>query len=252
MLHHQWHQQCAQLFDTASPFVPQEKTFNLFLPRSHCPHCKQTVWVRDNIPILSFCWLSGRCRHCQQRIAWQYPLVEALCAVMTGVVVWQGGLTVATAAMVLFTWVLLVLAVIDIHEQILPDTLTLPLLWVGLLLSIDHVFVGPAQAILGAVVGYLSLWIVNQSYKLLTGKEGMGYGDFKLFAAFGAWMGVKALLLIILLSSFLGALVGIGLILLKRHQRKSPLAFGPFLVVAGWVCLLWGGPIIQWYFNFGG
>ena len=207
---------------------------------SHCPHCQHPLGVRDNIPLLSWLMLRGRCRYCQAPISIQYPLVELAAALVGGITVIHTGANLHALAAMGLGWALLTLAVIDIRTQLLPDAITLPLLWAGLLLSLWPFGPAPADAVIGAAIGYLSLWSVYWLFRLLTGKEGMGHGDFKLLAALGAWMGAGALLPIILLSSLVGAVVGIGLILSRRQQQGVPMAFGPFLAAAGWLWLITG------------
>jgi leader peptidase (prepilin peptidase)/N-methyltransferase len=219
---------------------------------SHCPHCKHPLAMHDNIPLLGWLLLRGKCRYCKTPISIQYPLVELLGGVLSAVVVWHFGPTLPALAGLLLTWALLALAGIDFRTQLLPDQITLPLLWLGLLLSLWPVFVSPAQALLGAAIGYLSLWSVYWLFKLLTGKEGMGYGDFKLLAALGAWMGPVSLLPIVLLSSLVGAVLGGGLILLRGRDRELPMPFGPFIAVAGWIWFITGGPLLHAYMQLTG
>jgi leader peptidase (prepilin peptidase)/N-methyltransferase len=219
---------------------------------SHCPHCKHRLAASDNIPLVSWLLLRGRCRYCKTAISIQYPLVELLSGVLSAVIVWKFGPTWPALAALVFTWALIALAGIDLRTQLLPDQLTFPLLWLGLLLSLMPMFVAAPSAIAGAAAGYLSLWSVYWLFKLLTGKEGMGYGDFKLLAALGAWMGPVSLLPIILLSSLIGALIGGTLIALRRHQRERPMPFGPFIAAAGWVWLVAGDGLLQGYMQFTG
>jgi leader peptidase (prepilin peptidase)/N-methyltransferase len=207
---------------------------------SHCPQCKHPLSARDNIPLFGWLLLGGRCRYCKTPISIQYPLVELLSGVLSAVIVWKFGPTWPALAGLVFTWMLIALAGIDFRTQYLPDQLNYPLLWLGLVLSLLPTFVLPPSAILGAAIGYLSLWSVYWGFKLLTGKEGMGYGDFKLLAALGAWMGPTALLPVILLSSLIGALVGGALIALRKHGRDIPMPFGPFIAAAGWVWFVAG------------
>jgi leader peptidase (prepilin peptidase) / N-methyltransferase len=207
---------------------------------SHCPHCKHPLRAYDNIPVFSWLWLRGRCRYCLAPISIQYPLVELLTAILSATVMWKFGPGWTAVAGMFFTWALISLAGIDLRTQLLPDQITLPLLWCGLLLSIAHIFTAPTSSILGAAIGYLSLWSVYWIFKFLTGKEGMGFGDFKLLGALGAWMGPASLLPIILLSSLSGALLGGSLILLRRHQREIPMAFGPYIAIAGWTWFIAG------------
>ena len=219
---------------------------------SHCPHCKHPLSAADNIPLFGWLLLRGRCRYCKARISIQYPLVELLSGVLSAVVVWKFGPTWPALAGLVFTWTLIALAGIDFRTQLLPDQLTLPLLWLGLLLALLPMFVAAPAAIVGAAIGYLSLWSVYWLFKLLTGKEGMGHGDFKLLAALGAWMGPTALLPIVLLSSLIGAIVGGSLIALKRHESGVPMPFGPFIAMAGWVWFVAGDSLLHAYLQFTG
>jgi len=219
---------------------------------SHCPHCKHPLAAHDNIPLFSWLLLRGRCRYCQAPISIQYPLIELLTGILSTVVIWKLGPTWAGLAGLCFTWALVALSGIDFRTQLLPDQITLPLLWVGLLLSLIHLFVAPGASILGAAIGYLSLWSVYWLFKLLTGKEGMGFGDFKLLAALGAWMGPMSLLPVVLLSSFIGALVGGVLIALRKHGREVPMPFGPFIAMAGWVWFIAGEQLWHAYMSFTG
>jgi leader peptidase (prepilin peptidase)/N-methyltransferase len=220
--------------------------------RSHCPRCKHPLSAADNIPLLGWLLLRGRCRYCKARISIQYPLVELLGGVLSAIVVWKLGPTWQALAGLALTWVLIALSGIDFRTQLLPDQLTLPLLWLGLLLALKPMFAAAPAAIVGAAIGYLSLWSVYWLFKLLTGKEGMGHGDFKLLAALGAWMGPVALLPIILLSSLIGALVGCGLIALRRHERGVPMPFGPFIAMAGWVWFVAGDALLHGYLQLTG
>ncbi|MDW2980582.1 MAG: A24 family peptidase [Rhodanobacter sp.] len=219
---------------------------------SHCPHCRHPLSARDNIPLFGWLLLRGRCRYCQAKISLQYPLVELLCGVLSALVVWKFGPSWAALAGLALTWTLIALSGIDLRTQLLPDQLTLPLLWLGLLLSLLPMFVTAPASILAAAIGYLSLWSVYWAFKLLTGKEGMGHGDFKLLAALGAWMGPVALLPIILLSSLIGALVGGALIALRKHEREIPMPFGPFIAAAGWVWFMAGTDLLQGYMQLTG
>jgi len=219
---------------------------------SHCPHCKHPLSALDNIPLIGWLLLRGRCRYCQSKISIQYPLVELLSGVLSAVIVWKFGPSWAALAGLALTWTLIALSGIDFRTQLLPDQLTLPLLWLGLLLSLLPMFVTAPASILAAAIGYLSLWSVYWVFKLLTGKEGMGHGDFKLLAALGAWMGPVALLPIILLSSLIGALVGGTLIALRKHEREIPMPFGPFIAAAGWVWFVAGADLLQGYMQLTG
>ena len=242
----------AQIKDPAAPF-------NLLVPRSRCPKCGTLITAAQNVPVISYLLLRGRCSQCQARISARYPIVELVTAAASAVVAWKFGFSGQAVAALVFTWMLVSLSLIDFDHQLLPDTMTLPLLWMGLLLSLtasgtghspEHsIPVDPRSSILGAAFGYLSLWSVYQLFKLLTGKEGMGYGDFKLLAALGAWMGWQMLLPIILLSAFTGAVVGIALIVIRGRDRNIPIPFGPYLAAAGWIALLWGPELVDAYLH---
>ncbi len=217
-----------------------ETPLSLWRPASTCPSCAAVIKPWHNIPLLSWLRLRGRCANCAAPISIQYPLVELAAGLLSLTCAWRFGWSPQLAAALVFTWTLLALMVIDLHTQLLPDDLTLPLLWGGLLLSLGSVFVPAPASILGAAAGYLSLWSVFQLFRLATGKEGMGHGDFKLLAALGAWLGWQALPTVILLSSVVGAAVGIGLIVLRKHDRQVPIPFGPYLAAAGWLILIGG------------
>jgi leader peptidase (prepilin peptidase)/N-methyltransferase len=204
----------------------------------------------ENIPLFSYARQRGRCAHCQGAISLQYPLVEAASGLLAGVVAWQFGFGWPAAAALIFTWTLLAASVIDFRHQLLPDDLTLPLLWLGLGVALFGLFADLPSAVIGAMAGYLALWLVYQGFRLLTGKEGMGFGDFKLLAALGAWTGWQYLITIVILSSLVGALVGLALIVLRQRDRSIPMPFGPFLATAGWIALLWGEPIQQTYLRW--
>ncbi|HKU78879.1 MAG TPA: prepilin peptidase [Rhodanobacteraceae bacterium] len=219
---------------------------------SHCPHCKHPLAAWDNIPLLSWLVLRGRCRYCKTAISMQYPLVELLCGVTSAVVVWHFGLTWQAAAALLFTWFLIAAGGIDFRTQLLPDALTLPLLWLGLLVSLVPVFVDTREAVIGAATGYVALWSVYWLFKLATGKEGMGFGDFKLFAAAGAWMGYAALLPVIIIAALSGAVIGAILLRTRGQDRSVPFAFGPFLAIAMWIWLVAGDPILATYMRLVG
>jgi leader peptidase (prepilin peptidase)/N-methyltransferase len=244
-LEHDWLQQARDLLGTEAALAPAPP--DLVLARSHCPQCKHPLGALDNIPLASFLALRGRCRYCKAPISWQYPLVELVTAIASVLVAWKFGFGWPLAAALLFTWTLIAAAGIDARTQLLPDQLTLPLLWLGLLISIVPLFVGTSPAIIGAAIGYVSLWLVFWLFKLITGKEGMGYGDFKLLAAMGAWMGAASLLPIVLLSSLVGAIVGGTMLAVRGQDRATPIPFGPFIAVAGWVWFVFGGTLGQAY-----
>jgi len=243
MMEAEWQAQCAELAGREPGPAPR---FNLMVPGSHCPACKTPLRVRDNVPLISYIASGGRCAHCGAAISVRYPVVEAITAVLSAWVAWRFGLGLAGLAALAFTFVLIALTFIDADTTLLPDSLTLPLLWVGLLLNIGGTFVPLSEAVIGAASGYLVLWTIYWVFKLVTGKEGMGYGDFKLLAALGAWMGWKALLPILLASSVVGAIVGIVLIVLARRGREVPIPFGPYLATAGFLVLLLGQRASEW------
>jgi len=224
---------------------PHTERYNLITPRSACTSCAHKLSLADNIPILSFVWLKARCRYCKARVSWRYPSVELLTAVLSALVIWHFGSGIAGLSALIFLWLLIVMSFIDLDTQLLPDELTLPLMWLGLLINLDGTFVPLRDAVIGAAAGYLFLWLVYWMFLAATGKEGIGYGDFKLLAALGAWMGWTMLPLIVLLSSVVGATVGLLMIALKRHHRDSPIPFGPFLATAGLLAILIGQPIIN-------
>jgi len=256
MLDRQWRAECADVAaDSGAPVAAQDQApFNLVVPPSTCPSCSSPIRAIHNIPVISYLALGGRCAACKAAISIRYPIVESVTGIATALVAWQIGFGWPAACAMVISWFLIALTVIDLDHQLLPDSLTLPLLWLGLLASLTNwVALGralpasPTSAILGAVIGYLSLWSIYQLFRLLTGKEGMGYGDFKLLAALGAWLGWQMLLPIVLLSACVGAIVGIVLIVCQRHQRGNPMPFGPFLATAGWVAMLWGPDMVARY-----
>ena len=249
MLERQWRAQCREL--AGDPPEPAE-AFNLLSPPSHCPGCGNRIGPLQNIPVISYLIQRGRCRHCKTRISIQYPLVELLTGILSAAVVLRLGVTPLAAAGLLLTWSLVALAVIDLHHQLLPDAITLPSLWIGIGLALVAVNTDLRSSVIGAMAGYLSLWSVYQGFRLLTGREGMGYGDFKLLAMLGAWLGWQYLPAIIIVSSLVGAVVGVGLIAIRGRDRAAPLPFGPFLAAAGWITLLWGEQINQSYLAFSG
>jgi len=240
MMQAEWQAQCADLEGREMAAAPR---FNLLVPGSHCPACKTPLRVRDNLPLISYFASRGRCAHCGSAISARYPIVEALTAALSVWVAWRFGFGLAGLAALVFTFVLIALTFIDADTTLLPDSLTLPLLWAGLLLNINETFVPLQHAVIGAVAGYLTLWSIYWMFKLATGKEGMGYGDFKLLAALGAWFGWKMLLPILLASSVVGAVVGIVLLVLARRGRDIPIPFGPYLAAAGFFALIHGEDI---------
>ena len=244
MMEADWRAQCSELDGTK---VTAAGRYNLLMPGSHCPQCKTPLRAVDNIPIVSWLALRGKCAHCSTRISARYPIVEALTALLSAMIAWKFGLTWQTALVLIFAWTLIALTFIDADTTLLPDDLTLPLLWLGLLANVFATFVPLTDAVIGAAAGYLILWSIYWLFKLTTGKEGMGYGDFKLLAALGAWMGWKSLLPIVLLSSLVGAIIGIALIVLARRGREIPIPFGPYLAAAGMIVMLSGDRLTRWF-----
>jgi len=244
MLEQEWHAQAAELRGEAPP---AGETITLSKPRSRCPHCGAPIAAWQNVPLLSYALLGGRCAHCKARIPMRYPIVELLGGLTAAYAAWHFGFGWPTAGAMVFCWALLALTFIDLDTQLLPDNITLPLLWLGLLFNLNGHFVSLPEAVIGAVSGYLVLWSVYWLFKLTTGKEGMGYGDFKLLAAIGAWLGWTQLPFVILASSAIGAIVGILLIVFARHGRNVPIPFGPYLAGAGLVALFWGKSLTQAY-----
>jgi leader peptidase (prepilin peptidase)/N-methyltransferase len=246
MMERDWRKQCAELTgkpDKQSGSAP----FNLTVPRSACPHCGHQISALENIPLLSYLVLRGKCRKCGAAISMRYPLVEAITCLLSAYAAWHFGFGLTAFAALLFIWALIALTFIDFDTQLLPDDITMPLLWTGLIFNLFGTFTTLSNAVIGAIVGYLVLWSVYWLFKLFTGKEGMGFGDFKLLAAIGAWLGWTLLPLVIMLSSVVGAVVGIALIIVARHGRNIPIPFGPYLAGGGLIALFWGPQITQRY-----
>ena len=246
-----WREGCAELDDaTADASAKQEAVFNLVVPRSRCPECGHGITALENIPLLSYAFLRGRCSDCGNRISLRYPLVELLSGVLAALVTWRYGFSVQCAGALLLTWALVALTFIDLDTQLLPDSITLPFLWLGIGFNLFSVYTTLAASVIGAMAGYLSLWTVYHTFRIATGKEGMGFGDFKLLAAIGAWLGWQMLPAVVLLSSLVGAVVGITIIVLRGHDRNVPIPFGPYLAAAGWLALMWGPQLnalyLQW------
>ena len=249
MMEREWRTQCTELLGQADPDAGKP-ALSLWGPRSQCPHCGHLITAVENIPLFSYVRQRGRCAHCGAAIGIQYPLVEASSGILAGIVVWTFGFGWPAAAALVFTWILLAAGAIDFHHQLLPDDLILPLLWLGLGAALFGLFADLPSAVIGAMAGYLSLWSVYQVFRLLTGKEGMGHGDFKLLAALGAWTGWQYLVTIVILSSLVGAVFGLALILFRGRDQRAPMPFGPFLAAAGWIALLWGEAINRAYLNW--
>ena len=241
-----WKEECQHFLN---PETPEEKTdtYNLIVPRSACPHCGHKITALQNIPIISFIFLKGKCSNCKKSISWRYPIIELITACLGLLVAHQFGVSLQTLAALILVWSLIALTFIDYDKQLLPDNITLSLLWIGLFFSLFNTFTDLQSAVIGALSGYCFLWLVFQGFKLFTGKEGMGYGDFKLFAALGAWLGWQQLPFIILAASLVGAVVGIALIILSGRDKRVPIPFGPFLCIAGLISLLWGTQLTERY-----
>ncbi len=244
MLERGWRAQCAELRDEP---VPEEPAYNLVVPRSACPSCGHRITALENVPVVSWLALRGRCSACKTRIPVRYPVIEILGGLLAAYAIYHFGPTAKGVAACVLLWTLLALTAIDADTQLLPDDLTLPLLWAGLIANLWATFAPIGSAVIGAVAGYLSLWAVYWVFKLVRGREGMGYGDFKLLAALGAWLGWQMLPLIVLLSSIVGALVGTALIVFKGRDHSIPIPFGPYLAVAGMIALFWGPMLVRWY-----
>ena len=265
MLEREWRSQAAELLPLESAAAPAEiaatsnERFNLSTPRSACPTCKAPIKAWQNIPVLSWLMLRGRCASCKARISWRYPMVELTTGLLSAWVAWHFGFGAPAACALLITWALVALTGIDIDHQLLPDSITLPLMWAGLLAAVmvgaidgSPIPVSPRDALIGSIAGYLCLWLVFHAFRLLTGKEGMGYGDFKLFAALGAWLGWKLLPLVILLSAATGAVLGILMIVLRGRDRSAPMPFGPYLAAAGWLAMMYGDSLVSGYLRVSG
>jgi leader peptidase (prepilin peptidase)/N-methyltransferase len=253
MLERNWRRECRAFLDLEPEPEPEPaQPYNLLVPGSRCPRCDRAIRAWENIPIVSYLLLKGRCKGCRTPIPYRYPAVEALTALISIAVAWHFGATWQTASALTLSWSLICLSFIDFDRQLLPDAITLPVLWIGLFLSLFDIFTDSASSILGAIFGYLSLWLVYHVFRLATGKEGMGYGDFKLLAMLGAWLGWSLLPAVVLLSSLIGAVVGTIMVAAFRRDRNIPIPFGPYLAIAGWIALMWGHDINAAYLNFAG
>ena len=249
MMHNTWTVECREFLVDELKDNPSKKFSPLTLstPDSTCPKCEHKIRFYENIPVISWLFLRGKCSQCKNSISIRYPLVEATTALLSLVIAMQFGVSIETLLLLILTWGLICLTLIDFDHMLLPDQIVMPLLWLGLLVNVNDTFVPLNDAVIGAAVGYMSLFSVFWLFKLITGKEGMGFGDFKLFALFGAWIGWQLLPILILMASVVGAVVGISLMLFKNHQREQAIPFGPYLAVAGWITLLWGEGIWSWY-----
>ena len=240
-----WEKDCLEYMQQV--ITSKRQLISLLSPRSHCPHCKKTILWRHNIPILSYILLDGKCHHCKANIHWRYPIVEAISFFATLVGIMQFGVSWETVELSILTWALIALAFIDWEYQLLPDGITLPLIWLGLLVNTQSLFTTPENAIIGAISGYLFLWLIAYLFKIVRKVDGIGHGDFKLFAAFGAWLGWSLLPVILLVSSFVGSIVGLILIIRKKHNYTNPMPFGPYLIGAGWLAFFFGKIILSYY-----
>ncbi|WP_339511501.1 prepilin peptidase [Pseudomonas sp. RL_15y_Pfl2_60] len=250
MMQRDWQAQAREALGL--PAEAPKQSFNLILPNSTCPSCKHEIRPWENIPVVSYLALRGKCSSCKTPISKRYPLVELACGALSFFIAWHFGFTWQTGLMLLLTWGLLAMSLIDADHQLLPDVLVLPLLWLGLIANYFGLFTSLGDALWGAVAGYLSLWTVFWLFKLITGKEGMGYGDFKLLAMLGAWGGWQILPLTILLSSLVGAVLGVIMLRLRNAETSTPIPFGPYLAIAGWIALIWGDQITSSYLQFAG
>ncbi len=256
MMEREWREQAAELVSNPPEKELPEHRFDLVVPRSRCPSCGTTIKAWQNIPVVSYLLLGGKCSKCRESISARYPLVELMAAVLAALCAWRFGVGWEAVMAIVMTLTLVPIAMIDADTQLIPDSIVLPLMWVGLAMSLYHpmagaetLFILPRDAIVGAMAGYLSLWTIYQLFKLVTGKEGMGYGDFKLLAALGAWLGWQQLPMIILMSAVVGAIVGIALMAFHKHERSVPIPFGPYLAAAGWITMLWGETIRNTYLD---
>ncbi|WNC68052.1 A24 family peptidase [Thalassotalea nanhaiensis] len=250
MLENEWRCECREfLEEELKPAKELAKVEELTLskPASTCPKCGHKIKVLENIPVISWLFLKGKCSSCANPISARYPIIETITGLTSLVIAMYFGVSWQVLFMLVLTWSLIALTMIDIDKMILPDQITLPLVWLGLILGLNDVFVSIDQAVIGAIVGYMSLWSIFWLFKLITGKEGMGYGDFKLFAVFGAWFGWQLLPLLILMASLVGAIIGISMMVYKNHEGSKPIPFGPYLAIAGWITALWGEGIWAWY-----
>ncbi|WP_203790874.1 prepilin peptidase [Aquipseudomonas alcaligenes] len=250
MMQRDWRQQAREILEL--PEEPKQGTFNLILPNSCCPNCGHQIRPWENIPVVSYLFLRGKCSNCKTPISKRYPLIELACGLLSGYVAFHYGFGWQAAGVLVLTWGLLAMSMIDCDHQLLPDALVLPLLWLGLIGNQFGLLSSLEDALWGAIAGYLSLWSVYWLFKLLTGKEGMGYGDFKLLAMLGAWGGWQVLPLTILLSSLVGAVLGVIMLRLRNQETSTPIPFGPYLAIAGWIALLWGDQITATYLQFAG
>ena len=256
MMEREWREQCREMAKSPAVADVPEERFDLVVPRSRCPSCGTLITAWQNIPVISYLFLKGKCAKCGESISARYPLVEMMTAVLAALCAWRFGAGWEAVMAIIMTLALVPIAMIDADTQLIPDSIVLPLMWIGLAMSLYHpmagadaLFIAPQDAIVGAMAGYLSLWSIYWLFKLVTGKEGMGYGDFKLLAALGAWLGWQQLPMIILMSAVVGAVVGIAMMVFRKHERSIPIPFGPYLAAAGWIAMLWGETIKTTYLD---
>lgn len=253
MLEREWKRESAEALSQSDADNTDDEAFNLVTPRSRCSKCQSPIHAWQNIPVISFLLLGGKCSNCKTAISWRYPLVELITAVLTAIVAWHFfPSSYAALAAIGLTWALIALTGIDYDTYLLPDNITLPLVWLGLIANYFGLITSFESAFWGAIAGYMSLWSIFWLFKLITGKEGMGYGDFKLLAALGAWLGWEMLPVIIILSSLVGAVVGIALMVFANHEKTKPIPFGPYLATAGWIAMIWGAELNNMYLNYAG
>ena len=249
MMQQDWHEQCCELLDIKNGDVTEPQRINLVSHGSSCPACEHKITALENIPVISYLFLKGRCSSCNVKISLQYPIIEMFTGLATAYVAWHFGFSLQTLFAVFFTWALICLSVIDLEHSLLPDDITLPFMWLGLACNIFGVFTDINSSLIGAMLGYSILWIIFISFKTVTGKEGMGYGDFKLLALLGAWLGWQSLPLIILLSSIAASVIGLAMIIFKGRDKAAAFPFGPYLAIAGWITLIWGKELTGLYLN---
>jgi len=249
MMQQDWHEQCCDLLGINNEKGEEQHHINLIFPASNCPACQHKITALENIPVISYLFLKGRCKSCNVKISLQYPLIEILTGLTTAYITWHFGFSLQTLFALLLTWALICLSVIDLEHSLLPDDITLPFMWLGLACNIFGVFTDITSSLIGAILGYSILWSIFMGFKVMTGKEGMGYGDFKLLALLGAWLGWQSLPLIILLSSIAASLIGIIMILFRGRDKSVAFPYGPYLAIAGWITLLWGEELIGTYLN---
>ena len=249
MMQQDWHEQCCELLDIKNEDLTEQQKVNLVFPGSSCPSCQHKITALENIPVISYLFLKGRCRSCNTRISLQYPIIEMFTGLATAYVAWHFGFSLQTLFAVFLTWALISLSMIDLEHSLLPDDITLPFMWLGLACNVFGVFTDIYSSLIGAMLGYAILWIIFMSFKLATGKEGMGYGDFKLLALLGAWLGWQSIPLIILLSSITASIIGLAMIIFKGRDKAAAFPFGPYLAIAGWITLVWGKELTALYLN---